>query len=500
MQRLYLAFLRGVSANITSRIGVILTTSSVVVFILFEIIWWMGILTNAYIGLVTYVALPSAFLLGLALIPMGWWRYSKIKGKKFSDLFSAQFSDEDFKARVEGSRVLRIVTILTLANVIFLGVLSTQTVHFMDSSRFCGTACHAVMSPEWTTYQVSPHAHVKCVECHVGEGTRALINSKLNGAWQMISASFNLYEQPIPTPVHNLRPARETCEHCHWPDKFHGNRIVTHEKFEQNELNTRLYTTLMLKIGTGADGKASGSHWHVGEDNEVRYSSVDDQRKEIIWVEVLQENGNYKRYNNSRMRDSNVSGSEHVRVLDCVDCHNRATHIYEDPERALDDRLEHGLISASLPFIKQKGLGALLGSYPDKESGLKSIDLSLRNYYLTNYPDISNRNTQSIDQAISTIQEIYSRNIHPEMNITWNSYPSQLGHRGDQGCFRCHNSYMVDDDGKSISMDCTLCHSILAVDSQEPFDYLNRTSLSDSNAVSKMKMYLGEEFRSNIRK
>jgi hypothetical protein len=119
------------------------------------------------------------------------------------------------------------VLMLTILNLAIFGAASARMLHFMDSAKFCGTACHSVMNPEWVTYQQSPHAHVQCVECHVGEGMGALIDSKINGMWQVISLNFNLYERPIPTPVHNLRPARETCEKCHWPDFFIGNRVKT---------------------------------------------------------------------------------------------------------------------------------------------------------------------------------------------------------------------------------------------------------------------------------
>lgn len=287
MHRIYLAFLRGITANRISRTGVTLTTAAFFSFIGFEGLRFLGLATNAYMGLLTYLALPLVFMIGLVMIPFGWWRHSRKVNRPFWDLLSKHATEEDEAAISSGQRVFRLVMFLTIINVIFIGAVGGRTLHFMDEAHFCGTACHSVMGPEWATYQASPHAHVKCVECHVGEGAHALINAKLNGAWQMISASLRLYESPIPTPVHTLRPARETCEKCHWPDKFHGNIIVNRIHFDTDEQNTPRYTTLLMKVGTGQGGAAAGSHWHVAPENEVRYASLKDERETMIWLSLI---------------------------------------------------------------------------------------------------------------------------------------------------------------------------------------------------------------------
>ncbi len=494
MRRLYFALLRGLAANAISRIGVFLTTSAFILFVLFFFATATGWLTNAYLGLISYMALPGVFIVGLLLIPWGWRQHSKKTGRPFSDLFASQFSDEDVAARKAGAPIVRVVLLLTLVNLVFMGVVGTSTVHFMDSAHFCGTACHDVMNPEWMTYQGSPHAHVKCVECHVGEGLDALFLSKLNGAWQVVSATFDLYERPIPTPVHNLRPARETCEHCHWPDKFHGNRIANRISFKRDSTSTPMYTTLMLKIGSGAEGNASGSHWHVAETNAVRYSSIEDERKEMLWVEVRQDDGTWKRYTNTDYPQSVETGEENVRVMDCVDCHNRATHIYEEPDRAIDDRMAFGQIDRSLPYIKRKALEALTGSYADKEAALQSIETSLHNYYQQRFPEILPEKADELDQAIATLQQIYDRNIHPHMNIEWGAYESYLGHRDGPGCFRCHDPALQTAEGESIPMDCTLCHSILADESAQPFAYLQSLDLLEPGSEKNVQSYFQDEF------
>lgn len=501
MKRMYLAFVRGVSSNGTSRTGVVLVTTSVILFILFESMRLLGMLTNAYMGLVTYMLFPAVFILGLLLIPFGWWRYARKTGADWRDLFKKHFPEEDVEAKALGSRLARTVLLLTLVNVIILGAGGIRTLHFMDSAHFCGTACHDVMNPEWTTYQASPHARVACVECHVGEGVDALIDSKLNGLWQVISASFNLYERPIPTPVHQLRPARETCEKCHWPQIFIQNRVVHRVHYEEDEQNTPRYTTLMMKIGAGRKDLARGSHWHISEANEVRYASLRDERSEMIWVEVRQEDGTYKRYENRRLGDEVAESSEpeDIRVMDCVDCHNRATHIYEEPEVAVDERMRLGLIDDSLPYIKKRAHDALIGSYSDSTIAKKAIEAKIRGFYEREYPDVLAEKAEAVSQAVEVTQSIWTRNIHPEMRIRWGAYPSHLGHRyGNRaGCFRCHNKDMVDEEGEAISMDCTLCHSILAFDEEEPYRYLEE--VGPSEPTWQMMQYLREEFLHEVR-
>jgi len=305
----------------------------------------------------------------------------------------------------------------------------------------------------------------------------------------MISVTFNLYERPIPTPVRNLRPARETCEKCHWPDMFHGNRIKTIVHYDTDSLSTPRYTTLLMKIGSGERGLERGSHWHVSRANELRYASVNDEREEMIWVDVRGRDGNFKRFHNTKPPNTPTEPAS-VRTMDCVDCHNRATHIYEKPEWAIDRRMQRGLIDRRLPFVKREVLGALIKNYPDKANGMKMIDTRLQGFY----SGLRTEDTQAPEAAVETAQEIYQRNIHPGMNITWGSYPNHLGHRFGRGCLRCHNSNLVDEEGEAISMDCTLCHSILALEGDEPFEYLLPTGGDTTDATREIHRYLRREF------
>jgi len=491
----YLNFIRGISVNWYGKTGIILTTSSFITFLVLEVARFSGIFTNQYIGLITYLLLPTLFVFGLILIPVGWFKYKGTRNKSTWELLNERFPDEDVEARRTGSKLFLTIALLTGANVLFLGLASMQTLHFMDQPVFCGTACHSVMNPEWTTYQDSPHARVKCVECHVGEGIDALIDSKLNGAWQVISASFNLYEKPIPTPVHQLRPARETCEKCHWPAKFYGSRLQTEVTYKPDSVSTLRYTTLNLKIDGGPEASYAGIHWHIAEKNTVEYTSIDDERETMIEVRAEQPDGSFRTYRNTRLASGDYSAedTEHYRVMDCVDCHNRATHIYEQPERAVDSRMRVGKIPREPPFIKREALAALTNNYNTVESAMTGIANHLNGYYRRNHPEVLRSKSAEIDSAITVLQETWKRNIHPEMNITWGSYPSHIGHPNENiGCFRCHNSYMKTDDGDTIDNDCTLCHSILANESSEPFQYLD--TITDKEPEAALKHHLQQEF------
>ena len=491
MKEKYLNFIRGVSINNTGKTGVVLATSSFITMIFLELLRIVGVITNAYVGLITYLLLPTLFVIGLILVPIGWAKYRKETGKSTKELLFKQFTPDELAKSRLGAGLVRTILIFSAVNILFLSVASMRMLNFMDEAEFCGTACHSVMGPEWATYQVSPHSRVACVECHVGEGVGALISSKLNGTWQMISVTFNLYERPIPTPVRQLRPARETCEKCHWPDKFYGSRLKSFVNYQQDSLSTPLYSTLVLKIDTGEEVGKAGIHWHISDKNIVRYRSVDDEREEMILVEIKQDDGNYKKFVNKKLVGID-SDFKNTRELDCVDCHNRATHIYEDPESAIDHKIRTGLIDRSLPYIKREGFGSIVSSFTTHGTGDQVIKNRIESFYRKNYPNVLASMEEEIDKAISTLQEIYRTNIHFDMNVDWGAYPNYLGHSKNSGCFRCHNNDLVDESGIPIKNDCTLCHSILAYDSPEPFTYLKPASSGDRDSV--MHEYLRAEF------
>ncbi len=489
-------FVRGVSTNWTGTIGVALATSSFLLFLFMELLRITGIVTNSYVGLVSYMALPALFIIGLILVPLGWWQFRRATGRSTEELLTHRFPDDMTRAKRIGSSLVGMIGLLTIVNILFLGVGGARMLHFMDEPEFCGTACHPIMEPEWIAYQNSPHAHVKCVECHVGDGAGALLDAKLNGLWQVVSSTFDLYERPIPTPVHQLRPARETCEHCHWPDKFYGDRVKTYTRFATDEASTPSHTTLALKVGSGTGDNAGTIHWHVSEQNMVRFRAADEQRQHIEWVEVQRENGLH-RYTNRALDPAAIEHPvdpkhDEVRTMDCVDCHNRATHIYLDPEDAIDQAMADGRIPSTLPFAKRVALQALTGNYADQDAAMAGIDHAVRGFYLRDLEDQRAATSSQADRMVEAVQLIHSQNVFYPMNVGWNTYPSHLGHEGQGGCFRCHNPDLVDEEGVAIAYDCTLCHSILAMDSESRFQYLQPLRKDDPDR--EMHRYLRSEF------
>jgi hypothetical protein len=477
MLRSFASFVRGLSTDAVGLTGVVLTTSAFLVFSFVELMMLLGIVTNAYVGLVAYLALPALFIAGLALIPIGWLRLRRRTGFTTRELLSERFDSTMLTGRPIGSRLFLTVAALTLGNLAFLGAGSARMLHFMDTPEFCGTACHSVMGPEWATFQASPHAHVRCVDCHVGEGAGALIDAKINGTWQLISISLDLYERPIPTPVHDLRPARETCETCHWPAKFYGERVVTRTHYGFDDASTPSHTTLAMKVGGGSGGPG-GIHWHVGEQRAVRYASVGGQREQILYTEMLQADGTWRRFDN-RSLAAHAAQDPQPHTMDCVDCHNRATHIYERPEGVVDAALERGDIDPTIPAIKRNALAALTGNYASVGGAMQGIERDLHGYYQRNYAATYPALAPRIDRAVAVLQAAHRRNIHPGMNVDWEPYQDHIGHRAEQGCARCHHRDMVDAEGQAVSHSCTQCHHILAWDSPDPFRFLQPLEADD---------------------
>jgi len=486
----YKNFIRGVSVNRVGKLGVILTTTVFITFLIFETAQTFGLIRNAYLGLITYLVFPVLFIIGLLLIPIGWAQVKKQSGKNTGELLNQQFDTKEIEPGFLGSTLIRTIIAFTLLNVVILSAASLRMLHFMDSSTFCGTACHTVMNPEWVTYQQSPHARVKCVECHVGEGVDALIKSKLNGIRQMVLAALSIYHRPIPTPVHQLRPARETCEHCHWPEKFFGQRLKTSISYALDSLSTPQYTTLNIKIDAGGSGHQPGAHWHVGNDNQVSYTSLEDKRLTMIEVQSRHADGSTRIFRNRRFNGQD--NETKPRVMDCIDCHNRATHIYKNAEDVIDEQIRLGKLDRRLPYIKKEALAALLTSYPTLDAAEKGIFNRMANVYKRQFPEAALKQTGALAQAVTQLQEASLTYIHPQMNIVWGSYPSHIGHQRELGCFRCHNADLIDENNQSIRHDCTMCHSILAMESPSRFEYL--TEPFEGVRAEPMYRYLRDEF------
>ncbi|MGA2300729.1 MAG: NapC/NirT family cytochrome c [Candidatus Acidiferrum sp.] len=456
------------SQNVTSLIGVVLTTSTAITMIAFWIYDFMlqGP-PHPYVGILIFLILPGLFVLGLLLIPLGiLLRRKKLRG---TGELPIAYPEVDLRVPMVRSGLL-FIGIATVLNVLIFTFASYQGVAYMDTTTFCGQTCHTVMQPEFTAYQNSPHARVNCVECHIGPGAGWFVKSKLSGVRQVFAVTFKTYSRPIPSPVKYLRPARETCEQCHWPQRFSGDKFIVKRDYKDDEKNTPETTALVLKIGGRTWQGSVGIHGrHLDEGSRIRYISTDEQRQVIPVVYYTDDKGNTVEYVSTDVKVSKEQlAKSEKRVMDCIDCHNRPTHTFELPESAVDLRISRGLISADLPYIKKKAVELLKADYPDRETAQKKIVEGVTSYYRSIYPDIYNTKRALVEQSAVNVARIYMQNIFPDMKVTWGVHPNNLGHNDFPGCFRCHDGSHTSADGQTISNDCSACHNLLAVQEENP--------------------------------
>ena len=454
--------------NTISLIGVVLTTSSAITLIAF---WVYDFLLpgppHPYVGILIFLILPGLFILGLLLIPLGIF----LRRRKLRDAgeLPTVYPEVDLKAPVVQHAVLFICG-ATLLNILIFSFASYKGVSYMDSTTFCGKTCHTVMAPEYSAYQNSPHARVECVECHIGPGAGWFVRSKLSGLRQVLAVAFKTYSRPIPSPVKYLRPARDTCEHCHWPQRFSGDKFVVKTNYKDDERNTQQTTALIVKIGGRSANGSAGIHGrHLDEGSRIHYISTDERRQVIPVVYYTDDKGKTIEFVST---DIKVSKQELVkgekRSMDCIDCHNRPTHAFELPENAVDLRMSRGLISPELPYIRKKAVELLKTKYPDRDTAQKQITEGVENFYKTSYPDVYNGKRALVEQSADNVARIYLRNIFPEMHVDWGVHPNNLGHNDFPGCFRCHDGSHTSADGQTISNDCSACHNLLAVQEENP--------------------------------
>lgn len=461
-------FLYFFGQNPISLTGAVLTTSGGVTLVAF---WFYDFLLpgppHPYIGILLFLILPGIFVFGLALMPVG------ILIRRRRLLAVGEILSVYPKIDLQRTGVRRnfiIVVLASFVNVLILGTASYRGVEHMDSTQFCGQTCHTVMLPEFAAYQGSPHAHVNCVECHIGPGAGWFVRSKLSGVRQVFAVTFHSYSRPIHAPVKHLRPARETCEQCHWPQRFTGDKFVVKTSYEDDEKNTAQTTVMLLKVGGRTWQGSVGIHGrHLDEGSRIRYISIDDQRQVIPVVSYTDDKGKTIEYVSSDIHATKqqLDAGEH-RSMDCVDCHNRPTHAFELPENAVNQQMAAGFISSELPFIRKKAVELLKADYPDRDTARQRIVDGVKSFYRASYPVVYDSRRALVEQSADNVANIYSRNIFPAMKMTWGVHPNNLGHNDFPGCFRCHDGSHVSADGQTISNDCAACHNLLAVEEQNP--------------------------------
>ncbi len=366
---------------------------------------------------------------------------------------------EFFFPPVGASRVQKILPYAVLGVVtLILLVGGTYTWDYTNSPVFCGTTCHT-MPPEYSAYEVSPHARVSCVECHIGRGFVATrITRKAGDIKHVVKLAFKTYTYPI--FADELRPARETCEQCHFPAKFSDNSLRQNIHYQDDQDNTRYAIYLAMRTGGGTQrqGLGQGIHWHI--ENEVWFAATDNLQQTIPYIRVVKSDGTQVTYTalNADQTPDELAALPEQR-MDCITCHNRITHDILLPTESMDQALSRGQIDPTIPFIHQKGVEVLNASYDTQQAAHDGI-ASLDAFYQTEYPDFYAANHDAVTQAISAITSIYDRSVFIDQDVSWNTHPNNLGHENWPGCFRCHDGQHVSSAGQAIRLECNLCHSI----------------------------------------
>jgi nitrate/TMAO reductase-like tetraheme cytochrome c subunit len=407
--------------------------------------------TNQYLGVIGFMILPGVLINGLILCPIGIvLRRRRLRNKSPIWLISTR-------------RALQFLAITFFLVVPVLGVAGFRGVEFTDSAEFCGTICHN-MDPQYTRYEVSPHARVTCAGCHIGPGPGAFVKAKINGLKQVYLTAMDSFPRPIPPAITELRPARETCEQCHWPSQFFGSLLRKTVHFAPDENNTKHEYEIMVKVGglNNSLGVAEGIHMHMLD--HVEYVADDPKLDHIPWVRYTYPDGKQVVFRSDGKPADDPAPAGKSRLLDCIDCHNVAGHQFQSPERAVDHALAVGQMDTNLPYIKRQAVESLTQAadytkYQSTGPALADIGKALETFYSTNYPNLSPAQRGAVDNAVKVVKNIYATNFFPEMKVDWRTYPNHLGHTESPGCFRCHDGLHIASDGRRISSDCTTCHT-----------------------------------------
>lgn len=460
-----------ISRSRLSVIGAILLVFISPILAIAVVLDVQSIVNNPYFGFLIYLVLGPLFVTGVVLLTIG---VITSRGKEDIGLFTLEYIEEQLSRPGRYSRIRRHLYFsltLILLTLFLVALVSYTGFHYTESNAFCGQFCHTVMEPAATSHANSPHSRIACVDCHIGKGSRWTAKTKFSGVRQLFAVMFDTYHRPIRQPLTTLRPQRETCEQCHRPEMFHGDKLYVKDRYLPDEQNTHVQTALLMRIGSGgaAGGRAHGIHWHVSEENPVFYKYTDLHQQQIAQVWTEKDNKKII-YNKTALQeevaDTLLSGT--VRKMDCMDCHNRPTHVFRSADEAIDEKIRSGDISRAIPFIKKNGVEIVSRAYPSTDEASAAIERELLSWYQEHYPEFATSKKRLLDTAVRALQQTYRENVFPDMKVGWGTYTNFIGHRDDSGCFRCHKGEHVSADGKVISHDCNSCHVILAENQPSP--------------------------------
>lgn len=411
---------------------------------------------NPYIGLATAVV-GGVFLLGLLLAPLGL----HLGRRRLERRLAATPRDGHV-----WRRFLAFLLVTTMLNLVIASQMTLRAVHTMESRQFC-SSCH-VMTPEARAFDQGPHAGILCVDCHVGDGALGFVRSKLQGARQLYSVLTDSVHMPIEGAIESGRmvPSSETCERCHWREQPGRASLKLIQSYADDEANTPETTLLTMNVGGTRMGGIHGAHH--GEGVSIRFVAADARRQDIPLVEY--ENtatGVSRTYVKAGVDAAALAGAARV-TMQCYDCHNRPAHAFQMPDRAVDQALTLGRMSASLPFLKKTAVKVLEETYASSAAAATEIPAALAEFYRTAHPEVSQARAAEIAEAGAVLADIYSRNVFPELGVTWGTYPDNRGHEASPGCFRCHGGDHATATGETLTNNCFRCHHPAAVSESEP--------------------------------
>jgi nitrate/TMAO reductase-like tetraheme cytochrome c subunit len=355
-----------------------------------------------------------------------------------------------------GTVVTLLVGGIALALVAAGGIVAWE---YTNSNAFCANMCHAVHPEEPVAHAASGHARVQCVECHMGRmSTLQLMAAKPAHAkelWGMIVG----YERP--TMSSTLRPARDSCEACHWPEVRHSDTVRTKVRYDTDAKSRESRTTLVMHTGFGEvrESSAKGIHWHIAQ--EVTYAAVDPQKQKIPWVQARGADGKTVTYFDptSGVTPQALDKVE-KRRMDCIDCHNAAGHPFSNPANLVDEAIRDGKISRSLPSIKARAIAIIEKAAPvtggEAERRTKFEELIATSAPKDLKPELA-KAEKSFEEEMKRILLLTSFSAE---RLTWRTFPDNIGHNDFAGCFRCHDGKHLDENGQAIRLQCTLCHAL----------------------------------------
>jgi nitrate/TMAO reductase-like tetraheme cytochrome c subunit len=467
-----LSFIPRLWANWLTLLGSVITTVSGLALVVFALMEIASTHVNPYSGMFA-IFIPMLFAVGLLIIPFGFY-VERVQNKRSAErglavepnaiIKAFQMAIHDRRAR----SLILFVGGLTVVNVVLLAAGGIRAANYMDTPQFCGTSCHTAMEPEWTAYQRSPHQNVQCVECHIGPGAGALVAAKLNGLHQLVGVITGKHSRPVPPPSH-MRPTSVTCEGCHARNTLAGDRARIFPHYKPDKSNTAAFNAMMDHVG-GLDvrtGKLVGIHSHLAPNKTIRYEYLDARRTRIGKITVVEDGKVKAEY--ALPGDEAKAPALGVRAMECTDCHNRPTHRFDGTARqAVDRAMWNGELDSKQPYLAKVAVEVLEKANVQHQDADAHFKLAVENAYAA----LDARPAPAeMAKAIHGIIQVYSRNVFPKMNVTWNTYPDLAGHytesdTGQVGCFRCHDgkhqATFASGQVKKMDKSCDLCHATLA--------------------------------------